>query len=157
MNLEQISPEMTVFLLTECITFDVYLTLASWSRQPLKNIRLSQQNYMEIGILILKEIENMNITSKECYHQLAPNLKICRIVNGMWQVAGGHGYIDHELAIEDMMRYHETGFTSWDLADIYGPAEDFIGKFRLKLSTLKGKEELNKIQALTKWAPQPVL
>jgi hypothetical protein len=72
MNLEQISPEMTVFLLTECITFDVYLTLASWSRQPLKNIRLSQQNYMEIGILILKEIENMNITSKECYHQLAP-------------------------------------------------------------------------------------
>ena len=34
---------------------------------------------------------------------------------------------DHELAIEDMMRYHETGFTTWDLADIYGPAEDFIG------------------------------
>jgi aryl-alcohol dehydrogenase-like predicted oxidoreductase len=33
----------------------------------------------------------------------------------------GHGYIDHELAIEDMMRYHETGFTTWDLADIYGP------------------------------------
>jgi DNA modification methylase len=40
---------MTVFLLTECIIFDVYLTLASWSRQPLKNIRLSQQNYLEIG------------------------------------------------------------------------------------------------------------
>jgi hypothetical protein len=109
---------MTMFLLTECIIFDVYLTLASWSGQPLKNIRLSQQNYMEIGILILKGIENMNITSKECYHQLAPDLKICRIVNGMWQVAGGHGYIDHELAIEDMMRYHETGFTTWDLADI---------------------------------------
>ena len=107
--------QMTMFLLTECIIFDVYLTLASWSGQPLKNIRLSQQNYMEIGILILKGIENMNITSKECYHQLAPDLKICRIVNGMWQVAGGHGYIDHELAIEDMMRYHETGFTTWDL------------------------------------------
>ncbi|MGC2575217.1 MAG: aldo/keto reductase [Candidatus Nitrosopolaris sp.] len=70
----------------------------------------------------------------------------------MWQVAGGHGYIDHELAIEDM-RY--LGFTTWDLADIYGPAEDFIGKFKLKLSKLKGKEELNKIQALTKWVPQP--
>jgi hypothetical protein len=42
-----------------------------------KNIRLSQQNYMEIGTLILKGIENMNITSKECYHQLAPDLKIC--------------------------------------------------------------------------------
>jgi len=55
------------------------------------------------GTLILKGIENMNITSKEFYHQLAPDLKICRIVNGMWQVAGGHGYIDHELTIEDMM------------------------------------------------------
>jgi len=52
---------MTMFLLTECIIFDVYLTLASWYGQPLKNIRLSQQNYMEIGILILKGIENMKL------------------------------------------------------------------------------------------------
>ena len=89
------------------------------------------------------------------YYQLAPNLTICRIVNGMWQVAGGHGYIDHKLAIEDMIRYHDIGFTSWDLADIYGPAEDFIGDFRRKLSALKGEEELNKVQALTKWVPQP--
>jgi aryl-alcohol dehydrogenase-like predicted oxidoreductase len=73
----------------------------------------------------------------------------------MWQVAGGHGYIDHKLAIEDMIRYHEAGFTSWDLADIYGPAEDFIGEFRRKLLALKGKEEVNRIQALTKWVPQP--
>ena len=97
----------------------------------------------------------MNIMSKECYYQLAPDLKICRIVNGTWQVAGGHGYIDHELAIEDMIRYHETGFTTWDLADIYGPAEDFIGEYRHKLSTLKEKQELDRIQALTKWVPQP--
>jgi aryl-alcohol dehydrogenase-like predicted oxidoreductase len=74
----------------------------------------------------------------------------------MWQVAGGHGYIDHKLAIGDMIRYHDAGFTSWDLADIYGPAEDFIGQFRHKLLALGGKEkELNKIQALTKWVPQP--
>ena len=88
-------------------------------------------------------------------YQLAPDLKIYRIVNGMWQVAGGHGYIDHELAIADMMKYHDAGFTTWDLADIYGPAEDFIGEFRHRLSSSKGKEELNKIQALTKWVPQP--
>jgi aryl-alcohol dehydrogenase-like predicted oxidoreductase len=54
-----------------------------------------------------------------------------------------------------MMRYHDAGFTSWDLADIYGPAEDFIGLFRYKLLTLKGKEETDRIQALTKWVPQP--
>src|ERR687885_2344101 len=97
----------------------------------------------------------MSIMSKERYYQLAPGLTIFRIVNGMWQVAGGHGYIDHELAIEDMIRYHEAGFTSWDLADIYGPAEDFVGEFRRKLLSLKGGEELDRIQALTKWVPQP--
>jgi len=96
----------------------------------------------------------MNDMSKK-YHQLAPDLTICRIVNGMWQVAGGHGYIDHELSIADMMRYHDVGFTTWDLADIYGPAEDFIGLFRRRLLALKGKEELDRIQALTKWVPQP--
>jgi aryl-alcohol dehydrogenase-like predicted oxidoreductase len=72
----------------------------------------------------------------------------------MWQVAGGHGQIDHELAVKDMIRYHDAGFTSWDLADIYGPAEDFIGDLRSKLLTLKGKEELDRMQALTKWVPQ---
>ena len=96
----------------------------------------------------------MNDMSKKSY-QLAPDLTICRILNGMWQVAGGHGYIDHELAISDMMKYHDSGFTTWDLADIYGPAEDFIGQFRRRLLTLKGKEELNRIQALTKWVPHP--
>ena len=96
----------------------------------------------------------MNDMTKTLY-QLAPDLTICRIVNGMWQIAGGHGYIDHELAIVDMMRYHDAGFTSWDLADIYGPAEDFIGEFRNRLLTLKGNEELERIQALTKWVPRP--
>lgn len=89
------------------------------------------------------------------HYQLAPDLATYRIINGMWQVAGGHGYIDNELAIADMMRYHEAGFTTWDLADIYGPAEDFIGQFRGKLLAIKGEEELDKIRALTKWVPQP--
>ena len=97
----------------------------------------------------------MNDMTKKWYSQLAPDLTICRIVNGMWQVAGGHGYINHELAISDMMKYHDAGFTSWDLADIYGPAEDFIGEFRRRLLTLKGKEELERMQAITKWVPQP--
>jgi aryl-alcohol dehydrogenase-like predicted oxidoreductase len=61
------------------------------------------------------------------------------MLNGMWQVAGGHGYIDHELATADMIGYHDAGFTTWDLADIYGPAEDFIGQFRRRLLALKGK------------------
>jgi len=89
------------------------------------------------------------------YVELAPGLKICRILNGMWQVAGGHGRINSELAIAEMVKYHDAGFTTWDLADIYGPAEDFIGEFRRKLAELKGDEELHNVQALTKWVPDP--
>jgi aryl-alcohol dehydrogenase-like predicted oxidoreductase len=88
-------------------------------------------------------------------YKLDPDLTVCRILNGMWQVAGGHGYIDHEKAVEDMIRYHDSGFTTWDLADIYGPAEDLIGEFRRRLLKLRGKEELDRIQALTKWVPRP--
>jgi aryl-alcohol dehydrogenase-like predicted oxidoreductase len=73
----------------------------------------------------------------------------------MWQVAGGHGYINQDLAIADMMKYHDAGFTSWDLADIYGPAEDFIGEFRRQLASRSGQKELEKSQAFTKWVPEP--
>jgi aryl-alcohol dehydrogenase-like predicted oxidoreductase len=96
----------------------------------------------------------MDIMDKR-HFQLAPDLTICRIINGLWQVAGGHGHIDHELAMEDMQRYHDSGFTTWDLADIYGPAETFIGEFRRRLLREKGKQELDKIQTCTKWVPQP--
>jgi len=95
------------------------------------------------------------IDMNQKYFRLAPDLNICRIVNGMWQVAGGHGNIDRESALADMIRYHEAGFTTWDLADIYGPAEDFIGGFRNRLLTLRGIKELDNIQSFTKWVPQP--
>ena len=63
----------------------------------------------------------------------------------MWQVAGGHGYIDQEFGDPaDMMRYNDAGFTTWDLADIYGPAEDFIGEFRRRLLKLKGQRRPRK-------------
>src|SRR3989304_4817599 len=86
-------------------------------------------------------------------YQLAPNLQISRILNGMWQVAGGHGYIDPTSAINSMIDYHNAGFTTWDLADIYGPAEDFVGDFRHKLRQVQGESALDNVQALTKFVP----
>ena len=80
---------------------------------------------------------------------LAGDLEICRVLNGMWQVAGSHGQIDSESAISDMGKYQKSGFTTWDLADIYGPAESLIGEFRRKI----GNE--SKFQALTKFVPNP--
>ena len=73
----------------------------------------------------------------------------------MWQVAGGHGQINQEVAISEMLQYHEAGLTSWDMADIYGPAEEFVGEFRKRLAKEKDEDELAKIQALTKFVPSP--
>ena len=78
---------------------------------------------------------------------IGKDLEICRILNGMWQVAGGHGQIDSKLAIQDMQRYQESGFTTWDLADIYGPAESLIGDFSKKVE--------QDVQAFTKFVPNP--
>ena len=89
------------------------------------------------------------------YKEIGDGLKICRILNGMWQVSGSHGYIDSTKAVQNMLDYHNFGFTSWDLADIYGPAELFVGKFRKSLESVKGKEELKNTQALTKFVPNP--
>lgn len=87
--------------------------------------------------------------------QLTPDLRICRLLNGLWQVSGAHGPIDRRAALQDMIAYHDAGFTTWDLADHYGPAEDFIGEFRRRLAADRGSEALTAVQAFTKWVPEP--
>jgi aryl-alcohol dehydrogenase-like predicted oxidoreductase len=87
--------------------------------------------------------------------QITPDLEICRILNGMWQISGGHGPIDPGSAVEEMFSYHDAGFTTWDLADHYGPAEDFIGAFRREFTARYGAARLCEIQDFTKWVPHP--
>ena len=72
--------------------------------------------------------------------RFAPDLTICRILNGMWQVSGAHGAIDPRRAVDEMFAYHDAGFTTWDLADHYGPAEDFVGAFRRRFAADRGAE-----------------
>ena len=83
------------------------------------------------------------------------DLAICRILNGMWQVSGAHGAIEPGRAVDEMLAYHDAGFTTWDLADHYGPAEDFIGDFRRRFATRHDAERLAEIKAFTKWGPHP--
>ena len=85
----------------------------------------------------------------------ASDLSICRILNGMWQVSGAHGTIDPARAVEAMFAYHDAGFTTWDLADHYGPAEDLIGNFRRQFAARYGAGRLAESQAFTKWVPHP--
>ncbi|AFY82870.1 aldo/keto reductase [Oscillatoria acuminata] len=87
--------------------------------------------------------------------QLTEDLTICRVLNGMWQVSGAHGPIHPQQAIASMFDYVDAGFTTWDLADHYGPAEDFIGEFRRQLAEKRGEAALGNIQAFTKWVPRP--
>ncbi|PKB72761.1 MAG: aldo/keto reductase [SAR202 cluster bacterium Io17-Chloro-G7] len=86
--------------------------------------------------------------------EFSPNFQTCRILNGMWQVSGAHGHIDADKAVESMFDYLDLGFTTWDLADHYGPAEDFIGEFRRRLVESRGLGALADIQAFTKWVPR---
>jgi len=87
--------------------------------------------------------------------QFTADLNICRILNGMWQVSGYHGRIDPKAAVQSMFAYHDAGYTTWDLADHYGPAEDLIGEFRRQLADTRGQEALSEVQAFTKWVPRP--
>jgi aryl-alcohol dehydrogenase-like predicted oxidoreductase len=85
--------------------------------------------------------------------QFASDLRIQRLLNGLWQVSGAHGAIDPRQALPSMLALHAAGFTTWDLADHYGPAEDFIGEFRRQLAAARGPAALAGVQAFTKWVP----
>ena len=87
--------------------------------------------------------------------RFTPDLTICRLLNGMWQVSGAHGRIDPTAAVRSMFDYVDAGFTTWDLADHYGPAEDFIGEFRRQLADSRGAAARDGVQAFTKWVPRP--
>lgn len=91
----------------------------------------------------------------DAYLQLTPDPRICRTLNGLWQVSGAHGRIDPGAAVRAMFDYHDAGLTTWDLADHYGPAEDFVGEFRRQMAARGGPGALAEIQAFTKWVPRP--
>lgn len=84
---------------------------------------------------------------------IAPNYEISRVIRGGWQLAGGHGVIDAEQAIDDMVAFADAGITTFDCADIYTGVEDLIGRFRLRYRELRGEEALARIRVHTKFVP----
>lgn len=91
----------------------------------------------------------------ESITNLTPNLKISRVINGMWQVSGAHGYINKEKAIKSMNLHVDNGFITWDLADHYGPAEDFVKIFREQRDKEQKDPSLEDMNFFTKWVPRP--
>jgi aryl-alcohol dehydrogenase-like predicted oxidoreductase len=85
------------------------------------------------------------------YIELAPGLIICRAVTGLWQIADlerDGKRLDAEKSAEAMHAYAKAGFTTFDMADHYGSAEEIAGVFQTRYA----KE---KTQLLTKWVPTP--
>ncbi|XP_062419748.1 uncharacterized protein LOC134132258 [Pungitius pungitius] len=84
--------------------------------------------------------------------RLAGGLEVCRVLNGMWQVSGAHGAVDATKAVEAMQVYVDAGLTTFDMADIYGPAEEIFGRFNSQCKS-SGKDAA--VQSLTKYVPRP--
>ncbi|KAM3618811.1 uncharacterized protein V6R79_025109 [Siganus canaliculatus] len=87
--------------------------------------------------------------------RLSGGLEVCRILNGMWQVSGAHGAVDMAKAVESMQAYVDAGLTTFDMADIYGPAEEIFGHFNSQLKSRSSASDLPAVQGLTKYVPRP--
>lgn len=54
-----------------------------------------------------------------------------------------------------MQAYVDAGLTTFDMADIYGPAEEIYGQFNSQLNSQGTGCSSPVLQGLTKWVPQP--
>lgn len=85
--------------------------------------------------------------------ELAPGHRISRVIKGGWQLAGGHGEIDRQAGIDDMIAFADAGITTFDCADIYTGVEALIGGFRKEYRRVRGAEALGRIKVHTKFVP----
>jgi len=84
---------------------------------------------------------------------LSAEHNISRVLKGGWQLAGGHGAIDREQALDDMRRYVAAGVTTFDCADIYTGVEEMIGQFLRREAEAMRAGDLPQVQVHTKYVP----
>jgi len=84
---------------------------------------------------------------------LRPDYEITRVIRGGWQLAGGHGVIAREAAIDALMAAYDSGITTFDCADIYTGVEELIGAFRARVGDERGREAKGSIKVHTKLVP----
>ena len=81
-------------------------------------------------------------------YTLSNGYSLARIIKGGWHLAGDHGAINPQQAIEDMAAFVAAGITTFDCADIYTGVEQLIGDFRRAHPTLA-----QRVQVHTKFVP----
>ena len=84
---------------------------------------------------------------------IQPGYSISRVIKGGWQLAGGHGAVDENQAVEDMKNFVRSGITTFDCADIYTGVEELIGKFLHRYADGFRSGELPPVQVHTKCVP----
>jgi aryl-alcohol dehydrogenase-like predicted oxidoreductase len=84
---------------------------------------------------------------------LAPDYTISRVIRGGWQLAGGHGAIDRDAALEDLLAAADAGITTFDCADIYTGVEELYGRFRRAYADRRGAEAAAALRFHTKCVP----
>jgi aryl-alcohol dehydrogenase-like predicted oxidoreductase len=85
--------------------------------------------------------------------ELRPGYRISRIIKGGWQLAGDHGEVEPERAIEDMGAFVDAGITTFDCADIYTGVEAMIGAFLERYREERGADGAAAIKVHTKLVP----
>jgi len=83
--------------------------------------------------------------------ELAPGLSISRVLTGLWQIADMErdgGKVDAQAAAAAMVPYVEAGFTTFDMADHYGSAEEIAGAYLKEYGA-------DSVELCTKWVPKP--
>jgi aryl-alcohol dehydrogenase-like predicted oxidoreductase len=84
---------------------------------------------------------------------MAPDHTISRLIKGGWQLAGGHGPIQRDQALEDMRLYAEAGITTFDCADIYTGVEELLGEFLRRQQSVIRDGTMPQVQVHTKYVP----
>lgn len=77
---------------------------------------------------------------------------LCRVITGMWQTSGQHGYVP--TASEVTRAIHaavDAGFSSFDLADVYGDSELFVREYARSV----GRAASERVQFCTKLVIDP--
>lgn len=89
--------------------------------------------------------------STEKWTSLSSSLIVSKVITGLWQVADlerNGKSVDHTKMAAGMNTYADGGFTTFDMADHYGSAEEIAGLFARQYKS-------NPVQLLTKWVPKP--
>lgn len=92
----------------------------SFSKFTLNSIKINTKRVPQIRRLSLRPIQCVATEDKRrvVVKNGKDSLDICRVVNGMWQTSGGWGRIERDSAVDAMLKYADSGLTTFDMADI---------------------------------------